>query len=146
MYIVWVGGIRWPAKNIRTSKQRSCNQRVGCLQWLGSRPLDLIALIAHCLIFYCFLFYIWLIIKVSWVRHRDVHILTAGEKSFTTDQRFSAKHNTDDEWVLVIKYVQVSYNRVRIESHKCDYLKIIFIWENQVKKLCLIMKKDHVNY
>lgn len=44
--------------------------------------------------------------KVSWVRHRDVHILTAGEQTFTTDQRFSAKHNTDDEWVLVIKYVQ----------------------------------------
>ena len=41
------------------------------------------------------------------MRHRDVHILTAGEQTFTTDQRFSAKHNTDDEWVLVIKYVQV---------------------------------------
>jgi hypothetical protein len=47
-------------------------------------------------------------VQVSWVRHRDVHILTAGEQTFTTDQRFSAKHNTDDEWVLVIKYVQVS--------------------------------------
>ena len=45
--------------------------------------------------------------QVSWVRHRDVHILTAGEQTFTTDQRFSAKHNTDDEWVLVIKFVQV---------------------------------------
>lgn len=44
--------------------------------------------------------------KVSWVRHRDVHILTAGTTTFTSDQRFSAKHNTDDEWVLVIKYVQ----------------------------------------
>ncbi|XP_023329668.1 zwei Ig domain protein zig-8 [Eurytemora carolleeae] len=44
--------------------------------------------------------------KVSWIRHKDVHILTAGERTFTTDQRFSAKHNTDDEWVLVIKYVQ----------------------------------------
>lgn len=44
--------------------------------------------------------------KVSWVRHRDVHILTAGEQTFTSDQRFSAKHNSDDEWVLVIKYVQ----------------------------------------
>jgi len=44
--------------------------------------------------------------KVSWVRHRDVHILTAGEQTFTSDQRFSAKHNSDDEWVLLIKYVQ----------------------------------------
>jgi len=45
--------------------------------------------------------------RVSWVRHRDVHILTAGEQTFTSDQRFSAKHNSDDEWVLVIKYIQV---------------------------------------
>lgn len=44
--------------------------------------------------------------RVSWVRHRDVHILTAGEQTFTSDQRFSAKHNSDDEWVLVIKYIQ----------------------------------------
>jgi len=44
--------------------------------------------------------------KVSWVRDRDVHILTAGEQTFTSDQRFSAKHNSEDEWVLLIKYVQ----------------------------------------
>jgi len=44
--------------------------------------------------------------KVSWVRHRDVHILTAGEQTFTSDQRFSSKHNTEDQWVLLIKYVQ----------------------------------------
>lgn len=44
--------------------------------------------------------------KVSWVRHRDVHILTAGEQTFTSDQRFAAKHNSEDEWVLLIKYVQ----------------------------------------
>ena len=42
------------------------------------------------------------------MRHRDVHILTAGEQTFTSDQRFAAKHNSEDEWVLLIKYVQVS--------------------------------------
>ena len=26
--------------------------------------------------------------KVSWVRHRDVHILTAGDQTFTSDQRY----------------------------------------------------------
>ena len=45
-------------------------------------------------------------VQVSWVRHRDVHILTAGEQSFTSDARFSARHNTEDEWVLLIKFVQ----------------------------------------
>lgn len=44
--------------------------------------------------------------KVSFVRHRDVHILTSGEQTFTSDQRFSARHNTEDEWVLLVKYVQ----------------------------------------
>ena len=43
---------------------------------------------------------------MSWVRHRDVHILTAGEQTFTSDQRFSARHNAEDEWVLLIKFVQ----------------------------------------
>jgi hypothetical protein len=44
---------------------------------------------------------------VTWIRHRDVHILTVGEYTYTTDERFAARHNRDtDEWVLVIKYVQ----------------------------------------
>ena len=49
------------------------------------------------------------ILKVSFVRHRDVHILTSGEQTFTSDQRFTARHNTEDEWVLLVKYVQVQY-------------------------------------
>jgi len=45
--------------------------------------------------------------SVTWIRHRDVHILTVGEYTYTTDQRFLARHNSDtDEWTLVIKYVQ----------------------------------------
>ena len=50
--------------------------------------------------------------KVSFVRHRDVHILTSGEQTFTSDQRFSARHNSEDEWVLLIKYVQVQYLKI----------------------------------
>jgi neurotrimin len=45
--------------------------------------------------------------QVTWIRHRDVHILTVGEYTYTTDQRFLARHNPNtDEWTLVIKYVQ----------------------------------------
>jgi len=45
--------------------------------------------------------------SVTWIRHRDVHILTVGEYTYTTDERFMSRHNRDtDEWVLVIKYVQ----------------------------------------
>ena len=46
-------------------------------------------------------------LQVTWIRHRDVHILTVGEYTYTTDQRFLARHNQNtDEWTLVIKYVQ----------------------------------------
>ena len=45
--------------------------------------------------------------QVTWIRHRDVHVLTVGEYTYTTDERFTARHNrATDEWVLVIKYVQ----------------------------------------
>ena len=33
---------------VRTSRQRSCNQRVGCLQWLGSRALGFLKCIVPC--------------------------------------------------------------------------------------------------
>ena len=77
---------------------------VNCQQFIGFKVNDLFSETTNFLSDYPF------IVEVSWVRHRDVHILTAGEQTFTTDQRFSAKHNTDDEWVLVIKYVQVRYS------------------------------------
>jgi len=36
-----------------------------------------------------------------------VHILTVGEYTYATDERFAARHNRDTgEWVLVIKYAQ----------------------------------------
>ena len=45
--------------------------------------------------------------QVTWIRHRDVHVLSVGEYTYTTDERFTARHNREtDEWVLVIKYVQ----------------------------------------
>jgi len=46
-------------------------------------------------------------LQVTWIRHRDVHILTVGEYTYTTDERFAARHNrVTGEWVLVIKYAQ----------------------------------------
>ncbi|XP_035702465.1 zwei Ig domain protein zig-8 [Folsomia candida] len=45
---------------------------------------------------------------VSWVRHRDVHILTVATYTYTSDQRFQAIHSrtAHEEWILQIKYVQ----------------------------------------
>ena len=47
------------------------------------------------------------LLQVTWIRHRDVHILTVGEYTYTTDERFVGRHTREtDEWVLIIKYVQ----------------------------------------
>uniref|UniRef100_A0A8D8T162 Neurotrimin n=3 Tax=Cacopsylla melanoneura TaxID=428564 RepID=A0A8D8T162_9HEMI len=44
---------------------------------------------------------------VSWVRHRDIHLLTAGRYTYTSDQRFEALHTPHtEEWTLRIKYPQ----------------------------------------
>ncbi|XP_075215141.1 zwei Ig domain protein zig-8-like [Lycorma delicatula] len=44
---------------------------------------------------------------VSWVRHRDIHILTVGSYTYTSDQRFMAVNNRiNDNWILQIKWAQ----------------------------------------
>ncbi|XP_040165019.1 zwei Ig domain protein zig-8-like [Anopheles arabiensis] len=44
---------------------------------------------------------------VSWVRHRDIHLLTVGRFTYTSDQRFQAVHNPKtDDWSLQIRYPQ----------------------------------------
>ncbi|XP_026289000.1 zwei Ig domain protein zig-8-like [Frankliniella occidentalis] len=43
---------------------------------------------------------------VSWVRHRDTHLLTVGLYTYTNDQRFRAQHGSGDDWVLQLKYPQ----------------------------------------
>lgn len=46
-------------------------------------------------------------LQVSWIRHRDIHILTVGTYTYTTDQRFqTAFHRDINEWTLQIKWAQ----------------------------------------
>ncbi|KAK8378024.1 hypothetical protein O3P69_018748 [Scylla paramamosain] len=41
---------------------------------------------------------------VSWIRHRDTHILTVGSFTYTSDHRFSALHREGtNEWTLQIR-------------------------------------------
>ncbi|CAB4063637.1 unnamed protein product [Lepeophtheirus salmonis] len=73
----------------------------------GSPPSNVSALIDNTAFLTCIVKNLGKAKTVTWLRHRDVHILTVGEYTYTTDERFSAKHNVDtNEWVLVIKYVQ----------------------------------------
>ncbi|XP_017893450.1 protein amalgam-like isoform X4 [Ceratina calcarata] len=44
---------------------------------------------------------------VSWIRKRDIHILTSSVHVYTGDDRFSVKHpEGSDEWTLQIGYIQ----------------------------------------
>ncbi|PNF40671.1 hypothetical protein B7P43_G03796 [Cryptotermes secundus] len=46
-------------------------------------------------------------VDVSWVRHRDIHLLTVGRYTYTSDQRFEAIHSPHTEdWTLRIRYPQ----------------------------------------
>ncbi|KAH9369473.1 hypothetical protein HPB48_014347 [Haemaphysalis longicornis] len=44
---------------------------------------------------------------VSWIRRRDLHVLTVGRFTYTSDQRFQAIHmDNSDSWLLQIQYPQ----------------------------------------
>lgn len=50
---------------------------------------------------------VWYRLQVSWIRHRDLHILTVGGYTYTSDQRFQATHSPQtDDWTLQIKWAQ----------------------------------------
>lgn len=47
------------------------------------------------------------ILQVSWIRHRDLHLLTVGRMTYTSDQRFSSIHNPlTEDWTLQVRYPQ----------------------------------------
>uniref|UniRef100_A0A0A9XHA4 Neurotrimin n=1 Tax=Lygus hesperus TaxID=30085 RepID=A0A0A9XHA4_LYGHE len=45
---------------------------------------------------------------VSWIRHRDLHLLTVGSYTYTSDQRFFTTHSPQtEEWTLQIRFPQI---------------------------------------
>lgn len=69
---------------------------------------------------------------VSWIRHRDIHILTVGSYTYTSDQRFQATHHKDnDEWTLQIKWAQKrdgGGNFINTDSLESDWIFFPFIF------------------
>lgn len=48
--------------------------------------------------------------QVSWIRHRDIHLLTSGRMTYTSDQRFISVHNPHTEdWILKVRLNNASY-------------------------------------
>ncbi|CAG7727517.1 unnamed protein product, partial [Allacma fusca] len=68
---------------------------------------------------------------VSWVRHRDIHILTVATYTYTSDQRFQAIHQRsgDSEWTLQIKYTQkrdagIYECQISTQPHRSFYVNL----------------------
>ena len=50
---------------------------------------------------------------VSWIRHADAHLLTAGRYTYTSDMRFRAIHkDMSEDYLLQILPVQVRASRM----------------------------------
>ncbi|RXG51925.1 hypothetical protein Avbf_14113 [Armadillidium vulgare] len=46
--------------------------------------------------------------SISWIRTRDLHLLTVGRFTYTSDDRFKAVHlSGSEDWLLKIHYVQM---------------------------------------
>ena len=46
---------------------------------------------------------------VTWIRHKDLHLLTIGKLTYTPDQRYQSVHNPQqDDWSLKVLYPQRS--------------------------------------
>lgn len=68
--------------------------------------VDVCACVFVCVLI-TFIFVLQTLLQVSWVRHRDIHLLTVGRYTYTSDQRFKAIHHAHSEdWILQIKYPQ----------------------------------------
>ncbi|ETN65989.1 hypothetical protein AND_002233 [Anopheles darlingi] len=52
--------------------------------------------------------------RVSWIRHRDLHLLTVGKATYTSDQRYQSVHNPQlDDWSLKSAQEVVLYPQQR---------------------------------
>ncbi|KAG1668877.1 Zwei Ig domain protein zig-8 [Nymphon striatum] len=82
--------------------------------------------------------FLFLKCNVTWVRQKDLHILTVGKFTYSNDQRFVSFHSGDD-WTLQIKYP----NKTDEGTYECQIStvpKMSFeITLNVIgKKICLI--------
>ncbi|EFX87675.1 hypothetical protein DAPPUDRAFT_312160, partial [Daphnia pulex] len=67
---------------------------------------------------------------VSWIRHRDVHILTVGRYTYASDQRFTiVKSRPTEDWTLQIKFTQARdaglYEcQVSTQPHRSQFIRL----------------------
>lgn len=78
--------------------------------------------------------------QVSWIRHRDLHILTVGGYTYTSDQRFQATHSPQtDDWTLQIKWAQQRDAGVYECQVSTQPVRSFFVTLHVVGELCSVL-------
>ena len=66
-------------------------------------------------------------LQVSWLRHSDTHLLTAGRYTYTSDERFRAVHKVlSEDYILQIAPVQV--RNITYHSHWSKTVEALLWW------------------
>ena len=78
--------------------------------------------------------------QVSWIRHRDVHILTVGRYNYASDQRFSiVRPRPSEDWTLQIKFSQARDSglyecQVSTQPHRSQFVQLNVVGKKKKKK------------
>ena len=85
---------------------------------------------------------VWCVLRtVSWVRYRDIHLLTHGVQSYTDDKRFSAYMDLDtNTWQLRIKNVSFRWPNSRHLSWSS--MSALWIFAKQTSRWLLTLRKS----
>lgn len=86
---------------------------------------------SNLLLFFC-------VSQLSWIRQRDLHVLTSALVSYTSDGRFSVHHQpANDDWELRISSVQArdagfckfasSFTKTRIKGINKASIALIYL-------------------
>lgn len=83
------------------------------------------------------------------MRHRDIHLLTVGRYTYTSDQRFRAINNpqSSENWTLMVKYPQLRDSgiyecQISTTPHISYYVHLNVVGESRYfvkKKIILIL-------
>lgn len=67
-----------------------------------------------CSVLFLIFFFIFfnLFVQVTWIRHRDLHLLTVDKTTYTSDQRFVSVNNPQiGDWSLQVRINKLNYSR-----------------------------------
>lgn len=81
-----------------------------------------------------FLIFFILFVQVTWIRHRDLHLLTVDKTTYTSDQRFVSVNNPQiGDWSLQVRINKLNYRRATNNTQKNEFdasagLKVAVKW------------------